>query len=134
MSSQLHAPAVLPQGKSHWCLLDRRLCRPQSRCGRGNLFSCLIMIGDVSHSFKINGKFAYQIFSVLENRRDDTSFLSDDKRFQNLLFELLFVSVLPGCQIFNLISKEIVDCRFSTSYLLLPYSYTTEGTDNCMLP
>jgi hypothetical protein len=31
---QLHAPAALPQGKSPWYPLDRRLCGPQSRAAR----------------------------------------------------------------------------------------------------
>jgi hypothetical protein len=34
-SGQLHAPAALPQGKSPWYPLDRRLGGPQSRSGRG---------------------------------------------------------------------------------------------------
>jgi hypothetical protein len=35
VSGQLHAPAALPQGKSPWYPLDRRLGGPQSRSGRG---------------------------------------------------------------------------------------------------
>jgi hypothetical protein len=35
MSGQLHAPAALPQGKSPWYALDRRLGGPQSGSGRG---------------------------------------------------------------------------------------------------
>jgi hypothetical protein len=35
LSGQLHVPAVLPQGKSPWYPLDRRLGGPQSRSGRG---------------------------------------------------------------------------------------------------
>jgi hypothetical protein len=35
VSGQLHAPAALPPGKSPWYPLDRRLCGPQSRSGRG---------------------------------------------------------------------------------------------------
>jgi hypothetical protein len=35
VSSQLHAPAVLPQRKSPWYTLDRRLGGLQSRSGRG---------------------------------------------------------------------------------------------------
>jgi hypothetical protein len=35
VSSQLHAPAALPQGKRPWYPLDRRLGGPQSRSGRG---------------------------------------------------------------------------------------------------
>jgi hypothetical protein len=35
VSGQFHAPAALPQGKSPWYLLDRRLCGPQIRSGRG---------------------------------------------------------------------------------------------------
>jgi hypothetical protein len=35
VSDQLHAPAALPQGKSPWYPLDRRLGGPQSRSGRG---------------------------------------------------------------------------------------------------
>jgi hypothetical protein len=35
VSGQLHAPAALPQGKSSWYALDRRLGGPQSRSGRG---------------------------------------------------------------------------------------------------
>jgi hypothetical protein len=34
VSGQLHAPAALPQGKSIWYPLDRRLGGPQSRSGR----------------------------------------------------------------------------------------------------
>jgi hypothetical protein len=33
VSGQLHAPAVLPQGKSPWYPLDRMLGGPQSRYG-----------------------------------------------------------------------------------------------------
>jgi hypothetical protein len=35
VSGHLHAPAALPQGKSPWYPLDRRLGEPQSRSGRG---------------------------------------------------------------------------------------------------
>jgi hypothetical protein len=35
VSGQIHAPAALPQVKSPWYLLDRRLCGPRSRSGRG---------------------------------------------------------------------------------------------------
>jgi hypothetical protein len=35
VSGQLQAPAALPQGKSPWYPLDRRLGGPQSRSGRG---------------------------------------------------------------------------------------------------
>jgi hypothetical protein len=35
VSGQLHAPAALPQGKSSWYPLDRRLGGPQSQPGRG---------------------------------------------------------------------------------------------------
>jgi hypothetical protein len=35
VSGQLHAPAALPQGKSSWYPLDRRLGGPQNRSGRG---------------------------------------------------------------------------------------------------
>jgi len=35
VSGQLHAPAALPQGKSPWYPLDRRVCEPQSWYGRG---------------------------------------------------------------------------------------------------
>jgi hypothetical protein len=35
VSGQLHDPAALPQGKSPWYPLDRRLGGPQSRSGRG---------------------------------------------------------------------------------------------------
>jgi hypothetical protein len=35
VSGQLHTPAALPQGKSPWYPLDRRLGGPQSRSGRG---------------------------------------------------------------------------------------------------
>jgi hypothetical protein len=35
VSDQLQAPAGLPQGKSPWNPLDRRLGGPQSRSGRG---------------------------------------------------------------------------------------------------
>jgi hypothetical protein len=35
VSGQLHAPAALPQGKSPWYTLDRRLGGPQSRSGLG---------------------------------------------------------------------------------------------------
>jgi hypothetical protein len=35
VNGQLHAPAALPQGKSLWYPLDRRLGGPQSRSGRG---------------------------------------------------------------------------------------------------
>jgi hypothetical protein len=35
VSGQLHAPASLPQGKSPWYQLDRRLGGPQSRSARG---------------------------------------------------------------------------------------------------
>jgi hypothetical protein len=35
VSGQLHAPAALPQGKSPWYPLDRRLGGPQNRFGRG---------------------------------------------------------------------------------------------------
>jgi hypothetical protein len=35
VNDELHAPAVLPQGKSAWYPLDRRLCGSQSRFGRG---------------------------------------------------------------------------------------------------
>jgi hypothetical protein len=35
VSGQLHDPAALPQGKSSWNPLDRRLGGPQSRSGRG---------------------------------------------------------------------------------------------------
>jgi hypothetical protein len=35
VSGQLHAPAALPQGKSPWYPLDKRLGGPQSRSGRG---------------------------------------------------------------------------------------------------
>jgi hypothetical protein len=35
VSGQLHAPATLARGKSHWYPLDRRLGRPQSRSGGG---------------------------------------------------------------------------------------------------
>jgi hypothetical protein len=34
VSGQLHAPAALPQGKSPWYSLDRRLGGPQNRSGR----------------------------------------------------------------------------------------------------
>jgi hypothetical protein len=33
VSGQLHAPAALPQGKSPWYPLDRRLGGPQNRSG-----------------------------------------------------------------------------------------------------
>jgi hypothetical protein len=33
LSDQLHAPAALPQGKSPWYPLNRRLGGPQSRSG-----------------------------------------------------------------------------------------------------
>jgi hypothetical protein len=35
VSGQLHAPAILPPGKSPWYPLDRMLRGPQSRSGRG---------------------------------------------------------------------------------------------------
>jgi hypothetical protein len=35
VSGQLHDPAALPQGKSAWYPLDRRLGEPQSHSGRG---------------------------------------------------------------------------------------------------
>jgi hypothetical protein len=35
VSGLLHGPAALPQGKSPWHPLDRRLGGPQSRSGRG---------------------------------------------------------------------------------------------------
>jgi len=35
VNGQLHGPATLPQGKSPWCPLDRRLDEPQSRSRRG---------------------------------------------------------------------------------------------------
>jgi hypothetical protein len=35
VSGQLHATAALPQGKSCWYPLDRRLGGPRSRSGRG---------------------------------------------------------------------------------------------------
>jgi hypothetical protein len=35
VSGQLHAPAALPQGKSPWYPLNRRLGGSQSRSGRG---------------------------------------------------------------------------------------------------
>jgi hypothetical protein len=35
VSGQPHASAALPQGKSPWCPLDRRLGEPQSRSERG---------------------------------------------------------------------------------------------------
>jgi hypothetical protein len=35
MSGQLHAPAALPQGKSPWHPLERKLGGPQSRSARG---------------------------------------------------------------------------------------------------
>jgi hypothetical protein len=35
VSGQLHATAALPQGKSPWYPLDRRLGGPYSRSGRG---------------------------------------------------------------------------------------------------
>jgi hypothetical protein len=35
VSGQLHAPAALPQEKSPWYQLDRRLGGPQTRSGRG---------------------------------------------------------------------------------------------------
>jgi hypothetical protein len=35
VSGQLHVPAALPQAKSSWYPLDRRLRGPQSRSGRG---------------------------------------------------------------------------------------------------
>jgi hypothetical protein len=35
VSGQLHAPADLPQGKSAWYPLDRRMSGPQSRSGCG---------------------------------------------------------------------------------------------------
>jgi hypothetical protein len=35
MSSQLHAPAALPQRKSPWYPLHRSLCGPQGRSGHG---------------------------------------------------------------------------------------------------
>jgi hypothetical protein len=35
VSGQLHFPAALPQGKTPWYPLDRRLGGPQSRSGRG---------------------------------------------------------------------------------------------------
>jgi hypothetical protein len=35
VSGQLHASVALPQGKSPWYPLDRRLGGPQSRSGRG---------------------------------------------------------------------------------------------------
>jgi hypothetical protein len=35
VSGQLHDPTALPQGKSPWYLLDRRLGGPQGRSGRG---------------------------------------------------------------------------------------------------
>jgi hypothetical protein len=35
VSGQLHAPAALPQGKSPWYPLYRRLGGPQIRSGRG---------------------------------------------------------------------------------------------------
>jgi hypothetical protein len=34
VSGQLHATAALPQGKSPWYPLDRRLGGPQNRSGR----------------------------------------------------------------------------------------------------
>jgi hypothetical protein len=36
VSGQFHAPAALPQGKSSWCPLDRRLGWPEPRSGRGD--------------------------------------------------------------------------------------------------
>jgi hypothetical protein len=35
VSGQFHAPAALPQGKSPWYPLDRRLGGSQNRSGRG---------------------------------------------------------------------------------------------------
>jgi hypothetical protein len=35
VSGQLHDPAALPQGKSHWYPLDRKLGESQNRSGRG---------------------------------------------------------------------------------------------------
>jgi hypothetical protein len=35
VSGQLHGPAALPQGKSPWYPLDRKLGSPQNRSGRG---------------------------------------------------------------------------------------------------
>jgi hypothetical protein len=35
VNGQIHAPAALPQGKSPWYPLDRRLGGLQSRSGRG---------------------------------------------------------------------------------------------------
>jgi len=35
VSDELHASAALPEGKSPWYSLDRRLGGPQSRSGRG---------------------------------------------------------------------------------------------------
>jgi hypothetical protein len=37
VSGQLHAPAALPQGKSPWYPLDKRLGGPQSRSGLGGV-------------------------------------------------------------------------------------------------
>jgi hypothetical protein len=42
VSGQLHTPAALPQGKSPWYPLDRRLDGPQSQSGHSvedNIFS-----------------------------------------------------------------------------------------------
>jgi hypothetical protein len=36
VSGQLHAPTALPQGKSPWYPLGRRLGGPQSQSGRGD--------------------------------------------------------------------------------------------------
>jgi hypothetical protein len=35
VSGHIHTPAAIPQGKSPWYPLDRRLGGPQSRSGRG---------------------------------------------------------------------------------------------------
>jgi hypothetical protein len=36
VSGQLHAQAILPQGKRPWYPLDRKVGGPQSRCERGD--------------------------------------------------------------------------------------------------
>jgi hypothetical protein len=60
VSGQLHAPAALPQGKSPWYPLDRRLGGPQNRSGRGGFNLININTRDRTKQSFITGIFLYK--------------------------------------------------------------------------
>jgi len=71
VSSQLHAPAALPQGKSPWYPLDWRLGGPQSLSGHG---------GEEINSHPLSG---------LEEYKDIKYFVVSESYFSEMQLEIL---------------------------------------------